>query len=29
MAKGVIIVEGWAEELLLPIIADKLGIVSK
>lgn len=24
-AKGVIIVEGWAEELLLPIIADKLG----
>lgn len=24
-AKGVIIVEGWAEELLLPIIAEKLG----
>ena len=24
-AKGVIIVEGWAEELLIPVIADKLG----
>ena len=24
-AKGVIIVEGWAEELLLPVIAEKLG----
>lgn len=24
-AKGVLIVEGWAEELLLPVIADKIG----
>ena len=24
-AKGVIIVEGWAEELLIPVIANKLG----
>jgi putative ATP-dependent endonuclease of the OLD family len=24
-AKGVIIVEGWSEELLLPVIADKIG----
>lgn len=25
-AKGVILVEGWAEEILLPVIAEKMGI---
>lgn len=25
-AKGIILVEGWAEEILLPVIADKMGL---